>query len=264
MSDLSPEQEQYQREYAAAMADMDSAEAGKAPATTTEPVKVEPVVEEPAKPDPEPAKEVATAVDETVETLAELKERLAKAEKALKDTQSWGTKNAQQLAEMRRAQEQAQRDASRPAILDENPDLAEAIKYVANDPAPRQQAEAARATWMQTIEAAHPGIFAVDADPELIDALVKKRDESNGEWDADPMVAIRDIAAEKVAHAQRQTEKRFQVEAAAQKAKSAMSVPGTGGGGKREAVDAQAEEANRFKNMSDAEFDKEVKRVKGF
>lgn len=262
MSDLSPEQEQYQKEYAAAMADMDSAEAGKVPATTTEPVKADPVAQEPAKAEPEQAKAAAEAAEET-ETLAQVKERLAKAEKALKDTQSWGTKNAQQLAELRRAQEQAQRDATRPTILDENPELADAIKYVTTDPAPQRQAEDKHATWMQTIEAAHPGIFAADADKELIDALVAKREESGDAW-SDPLVAIRDIAAEKVAHAERVAGKRFAIEAEKLKAKSAMSVPGTGRSAAPAAPDTDAEAVNRIKNMSDADFAKEVRKVKGY
>ena len=248
--------EDQQKEYDAAVEAID---AGAAPAIPPEKVEEAPV-QAPAEPEAPKAEEVAEPV---VDEMAAMRERLERAEKQAADNKAWATKEAQRRAELERQYQQQQREASRPAILDENPDLAEAIKYVANDPAPRQQAESAHETWMHTIESVHPGIFAADADKELVDALVAKREASGDAWN-DPLVAIRDIAAEKVAHAQRQTEKRFQVEAAAQKAKSAMSVPGTGGGGKREAVDPQAEEANRFKNMSDAEFDKEVKRVKGF
>lgn len=262
MSDLSPEQVKYNEEYAAAMEQLDSAEAGNKPATITEEVKTEPVVEEEVKTEPEAKEEVVT--EESVETLAEMRIRLDKAEKALKDTQAWGTKNAQQLAEYRRQQEQAQRDAARPAILDANPELAEAIKYVASDPAPQQAVEDASQRFNAAIEAVHPGIFAPDADPELIDALVKKRDADPAAWFSDPMVASRLIAEEKVAHAQRAAEKRYQAEAANLKAKSAMSVPGTGGNGKREAVDPQAEEVKRINEMSDADIDKMIKKAKGY
>lgn len=248
--------EDQQKEYNAAIEALD---AGAAPAIPPEKVEEAPVQAQ-AEPEAPKAEEDAVPV---VDEMAAMRERLERAEKQAADNKAWATKEAQRRAELERQYQQQQREASRPAILDEHPELTEAIKYVATDPAPRQQAENAHATWMQTIEAAHPGIFAVDADKELVDALVAKREASGDAWN-DPLVAIRDIAAEKVAHAQRQIEKKFQIEAAAQKAKSAMSVPGTGGGGKREAVDKQAEEVNRIKNMSDTEFDKLVKSVKGF
>jgi hypothetical protein len=262
MSDLSPE-EQYQKEYKEAMEKLDSTDAGKQPAATIEPAKTEPVAQEPAKAAPA-TPEAAKTADEPPETLAEIKARLEKAEKALKDTQAWGTKNAQQLAEIRKQQEKTQRDASRPAFLDANPELEEVVKYVVNDPAPQQQAAQKHDSWMQTIEAAHPGIFAKDADPELVEALVKKRDENPDAWN-DPLVAIRDIAAEKVAYTERQVGKRFAIEAQKQAEKSAMSVPAANGNGAaRKAPDADAEAVNRIKNMSDADFAKEVKKVKGY
>ncbi len=256
MEDLSPEQ-QYQKEYAAAAAELEAAASGVKPAAITEPAK------EPEKePAAEPAKqeEAAPVVDE----LAELRAKLEKAEKAARDNQAWGTKTAQELAKIKREQEQAQRDANRPAILDANPDLADAIKYVASDPAPQQQAEDRQEAWFRTIDTAHPGIFAQEADPELVAALVAKRDASGGAWD-DPLVAIRDISAEKLAHAERQIAKRYAVEATKQQEKSAMSVPGAGGGTARKApLDPAAEEVQRIQKMSDAEFALEVKKAKGF
>jgi hypothetical protein len=261
MSDLSPEE--YQKQYDEAAAKLDAAATGTV--TTTEPAKEEPAKQEETKTEPaakaEPAKTDSTK-DAPAETLEEIRARLEKAEKALKDTQAWGTKNAQRLAEIERERQAAQRAATRPAILDANPELAEAIKYVASDPAPRQQAEDKHQTWLQTIEAVHPGIFAVDADPELVDLLVAKRDASGNAWD-DPLVAIRDITAEKLAHAERQIGKRFAIESAKQAEKTAMSVPPPGGGGKREAPNPDAEAVARIKNMSDAEFAKEVRRAKG-
>ncbi len=94
MADLTSEQ-QYQKEYDEARAKLDAAADGFKPdpitATEAEPAKVE--VAEPAK-----AAEAAPVVDE----LAELRAKVEKAEKALKDTQAWGTKNAQRLAEIER------------------------------------------------------------------------------------------------------------------------------------------------------------------
>ncbi len=255
MSDLS--QEEYQKQYDAAAAELDAAASGIKPDTTTaiepEAVKV---------PEVEPAKQ-EEAAPVVVDELAELRAKVEKAEKALKDTQAWGTKNAQELANLKREAQQAQRDANRPAILDANPELADAIKYVASDPAPQQQAEDQREVYFRTIDTAHPGIFAQDADPELVAALVAKRDASGGAWD-DPLVAIRDISAEKLAHAERQITKRLAVESAKQQEKSAMSVPGAGGGTARKAApDPEAERVQRIQSMSSDEFAKERARVLG-
>ena len=253
MSDLSPEE--YQKEYDAAIEAID---AGAAPAIPPEKVEAAPV-QAPAEPEAPKVEAVAEAVDE----MATMRERLERAEKQAADNKAWATKEAQRRAELERQYQQQQREANRPAILDANPDLAEAIKFVANDPAPQQQAQDQHQQWLQTIEAVHPGIFAPDADPELVNALVAKRDANPDAWN-DPLVAIRDISAEKVAHAERVVGKRFAIEADKQKAKSAMSVPGTGGGVARTAPDTAVEEVNRIKNMSDADFAKEVRKVKGY
>jgi hypothetical protein len=80
----------------------------------------------------------------------------------------------------------------------------------------------------------------------------------------DPLVAIREITEEKLAHGERQLGKRFAAEAAKLKEKSAMSVPGAGAGsGAKAPVDAQLAEVDRIRNMSDAEFQKEVRRGQG-
>lgn len=253
MSDLSPEE--YQKQYDAAAAELDAAAQGTKPEATTAPEQVaEQVIEA------EPAKEEAAPAPVVTDELAELRAKVEKAEKALKDTQAWGTKNAQELARLKRESEQAQRDASRPAILDANPELVEAIKYVANDPAPQQQAEEQHAAWLRTVDTVHPGIFDADADPELIEALVAKRSDA---W-ADPLVAIRDISAEKLAHAERQAAKRLAVETAKKAEKSAMSVPGAGSGAARKAPsDPEAERVQRIQTMTPAEFAKERARVLG-
>lgn len=252
MSDLS--QEEYQRQYDAAAAALDAGAAPAIPPETPQaPAVADATVEAPK------VEEAAPAVDE----VKELREKLERAEKAAADNKAWGTKNAQRLAEIERQQQQAQRDANRPAILDANPELVDAIKYVASDPAPQQQAQDQQEAWFRTIDTAHPGIFAADADPELIDALVAKRNASGGAWD-DPLVAIRDISAEKLAHAERQITKRLAVESAKQAQKSAMSVPSAGGGTARKAApDPEAERVQRIQSMSPAEFAKERARVLG-
>lgn len=211
--------------------------------------KVEPVVEAaPDKTEPEP------------DPLAELRAKVEKTEKALKDTQAWGTRNAQELAQLRREDAERKRQADRPAILDANPELEQAIKYVV--PQPEAPAVDAQAQWKETIEKAHPGIFDTSIDPDLEKAVLE-RFKALGEQIQDPLVAIREITAEKLAHTERLIGKRFAAESAKSAAKSAMSVPGAGAGGGRAAPDPDLEEANRILNMTPAQFEKERRKVLG-
>lgn len=256
--------EQYQKEYEAAAAALEAAAQGKPVATTAEPeVKTEPVAE-PVKEEVK-AEEPATQPEEKpVDPVEELRLKLEKAEKALKDTQAWGTKNAQQLARIQRERELAQREANKPQILEQNPELAEAIRYVASDPAPQIQAEQKQQEWLAIVDRAHPGIFSADIDPELENAILARREKGGADW-SDPLVAIAEITAEKLAHAERQIGKRFAAEAAKLQQKSAMSVPGAGSSAvTAQPVDKALEEVNRIMNMSSAEFEKEVRRVKGY
>lgn len=200
---------------------------------------------------------------QTESELAEIKARLEKAEKIAKDNQAWATRMAQEAAQLRREREQQQREATRPAILDTNPELADAIRYVANDPTQRHQAEDEHVVWMETIDKAHPGIFSKDLDPELEKDLAARLDQL-GDAKKNPLEAIRVITEGKLAHAERQIGKRFAAEAAKMSQKSAMSVPGAGRSGATAPVDAALAEVQRIQNMSDAEFQKEVRRVKGY
>lgn len=253
MSDLSPEE--YEKQYQAAMTELD---AGAAPAIPPQKEEEKPA-DTPAPPTEAPKEETPPPVDE----VAAARERIAALEKQVADNKAWATKEAQRRAELERKWEEEQRRASRPAILDEQPELVEAIRHVVTDPAPQRQAEQAHQTWMQTIEAVHPGIFAADADKELVDALVAKREADPEAWN-DPLVAIRDITAEKLAFNERQTAKRLAAEYAQKAAKSAMSVPSPGGGVARAPVDPEVEKANRIKSMSDADFDAERRKVLGY
>lgn len=247
---LDGKDEQYQQEYNDALATID----GAAEATT--PAEPETVAE------PEQAA-IEAETPATVDPLEELRTKLEKTEKALRDTQSWGTKNAQRLAEIERERVERERAAARPEILDANPDLADAIRYVTTDPTPQHQIERQRQIWQEAVQTAHPGIFDLSIDPELEAAVVARREAVGDAWN-DPLVAIREITAEKLAFTERQVGKRFAIESAKQAQKSAMSVPGTGGSASRAAVDPDAEAAHRILKMSDAEFAAEVKRVKGY
>ena len=256
------DQEEYQKQYDAAAAELDAAgntttardDAGKftkAPDATP-----------PAPPEPPAGDPPATDPPATPDPLEEIRQKLEKTEKALKDTQAWGTKNAQELAQIRKEAEERKRAAERPAILDANPELEEAIKYVRPEPV-NHEAEIGQA-WNMAVHTAHPGIFDKSIDPELEKAILARFD-AVPDARIDPLIAIREITAEKLAFTERQLGKRFAAESQKAAQKSAMSVPGAGAGGAPKApVDADLAEKNRILNMTDAEFQKEVRKVKGY
>lgn len=261
--------EEWQREYDEAAAKLDAAanpttaRDAEGKFTKAEPETVQPAEAQPAEAvekTPEPVKK-----EEPEDPIAALTARLEKAEKIAKDNQAWATRMAQEAAQLKREREAATREASKPAILDANPELAEAIRYVASDPVPQNQEAARHQDWQTAIEKVHPGIFDKSIDPELEKALTE-RFKAVGTEIQDPLVAIREITAEKLAFTERQVGKRFAAEVAKQAKVSAMAVPGAGAGGgsARIAPDDQLAMAERMKNMSDAEFAREVKRVKGY
>lgn len=253
------EQKAYDEEYAREAQKLEEAANG---ATTSRDeqgkfAKAEPEKAEPAKTEveAEPAKPAEP------DPLAEIRSKLDATEKALKDTKAWGTRNAQELAALRRESEERKRAETRPAILDANPELEAAIKYVV--PVAEEPKVDPATQWHEIVSKAHPGIFDKNIDPELEQALLKRL-EGNPEI-ADPLVAIREITAEKLAYTERLVGKRFAAETAKSREKGAMSVPGAGGGGgQRTAVDADLEAVNRIANMSPSEFEKERRRVMGY
>lgn len=252
------EDTEYQKEYDKAAAELDAA----ATATTARDpdgkfAKVEAEKVETPEPEPEAKPEV--------DPLAELRARVEKAEKIAKDQQAWATRVSQENAQIRREQEQRAREAAKPAILDANPELADAIRFVANDPAPQRQQEDHQANWQAIIDKAHPGIFSTAIDPELEKSLMTRLGALDDSSRHDPLIVIREITEEKLAHAERQVGKRFAAESAKLAQKSAMSVPGAGAGsGVKAAPDAALAEVQRIQRMTDAEFQKEVRRVKGY
>lgn len=248
---MTVEDTEYQAEYNKAAAALEAA----AQATPVEEAKA------PIEKEPEKAPEPAPEKDDKPDPIAELTARLEKAEKIAKDNQAWATRLAQENAAVKREQQQREREAHKPAILDTNPELADAIRHVVSDPAPRQAQEDRQAQWADIVERAHPGIFQLSDEDDLVKALVTKR---TAEWE-DPLVAIREITAEKLAHTERQVGKRFAAESAKLAQKSAMSVPGAGsGGGMQAAPDAALAEVQRIQKMSDKDFQAEVRRVKGY
>ena len=164
---------------------------------------------------------------------------------------------------MRRESDERRRQAERPAILDANPELEAAIRHVVPQPAVTQVDQ--QAQWQDAINKAHPGIFDTNIDPELEKALMTRLQALGQDELQDPLVAIREISAEKIAHTERMLGKRFAAESAKSAQKSAMSVPGAGaGGGNKAPADADLEAKNRILNMSPVEFEKERRRVMGY
>lgn len=254
--------EEYQKEYDEAAAKLEAdAQATTARGADGKFAKAEPAE---AVPEPEKTPEAEPAKEEVPDPLAELRARLEKTEKIAKDNQAWATRMAQEAAQLRKEREEQLRAAAKPAILDANPELADAIRYVAQDPTPQRQEAERQQEWQIAIEKVHPGIFDKSIDPEL-ETAISERFKALGPDVQDPLVAIREITAEKLAYTERQVGKRFAAEAAKQAKVSAMTVPGAGaGGGARTAPDAALAEVERINKMSDAEFAKEVRRVKGF
>jgi hypothetical protein len=127
--------EAYQREYDEALAKL---EAGTSPdEIIPKPAEAEPEVKAEEKQEPVAEKKPEAVEPEKAEPdpLKELREKAEKLEKALKDTQAWGTRNAQELAELRKERERQQREAQKPQILEQQPELEEAIRFVTHDPA---------------------------------------------------------------------------------------------------------------------------------
>lgn len=252
-----------QKEYDEAMAKL---EAGDQPITSAEEVGLpaEPEAVAPEAKDEPAAEVVVEPVVTEVDPVEELRTKLEKAEKALKDTQAWGTKNAQRLAEIEKERLLQQREASRPQILEANPDLEDAIRHVVSDPTPNIQAQERHNQWASMIDAAHPGIFQVPDGDELVTAIAERAKELGDEWH-NPLIAIREITAQKLAHTERQLAKKYEAEVKTRAQKSAMSVPGAGGSAAPAApIDPDKAEVIRIQNMSDADFEKERKKARGF
>ena len=244
------EDTEYKEAYDKAAADLDAA---------AQAIPADPVIEL----EKEPVKQ--SVKDETPDLIAELTARAEKAEKIAKDNQAWATRTAQEAAQLRREREAQERAATKPAILDANPELADAIRYVAHDPAPARQQQDRQAQWVNAVETAHPGIFSTSIDPELEKSLMTRLGALDEATRGDPLQVIREITEEKLAFTERQLGKRFAAESAKLAQKSAMSVPGAGAGsGMKTGADAALDEVRRIQNMSVADFQKEVRKAKGY
>lgn len=266
-----PQTPEYKAEYDKAVAELDAqerprgadgkfvAKTEETPAATLPETKDKPAEKVVDKP-------VVEAKTEAPDPMAELRAEIARLDKVAKDNQAWGTRNAQELAALRKEREDTARKAARPKILDANPELEAAVRYVAGAPKPDEEAPDTRvAKWKQSVEEVHPGIFDKDLpnkDPELYKALEARMQAVGIEQWSNPFVAIREITSEKLAHSQRQADKRLADEIEKVTRKGAMSVPGSGTTATGSNADADA--VARIRNMSDAEFEKERRKALGY
>lgn len=224
------------------------------------------------EPEKKPEAKVAEIPPEKAEKLAEAAkpdpEELRKEVEALKkrvaDTQSWGHKNATELARLKREAEERKHAAERPAILEANPGLEDAIKHVAGT---RNESEDdSKAQWLSTVSTAVPDVEQLLGDQAFHAKASARKAELGTEWD-NPLIAIRELSSLKTEHLS-QKNVQAAVESARkdfeQKAKkrTAMDVPG-GSGGKGDTA-SNDDAVKRYATMSKADFDKERSRVMGY
>lgn len=257
---------EYSAAYEAEMARLDAEAVAANGATITPPVELDPnaepapvVVVPPAEPSAAPVVQPTEA-----ERLATLEAKLASTEKALNDTKKWAGQSAAEVKRLRKEQEERDRKANRPQVLDDNPGLEEAIRYTTGAPATAKPAPDPDA-WADTVGQALPGLDALlTASPELRAKAEAKAREMGQAWD-DPLVAIRELNALQMEHARagvaisaREAAQRDHALRA--KKQNAMTVPG--GGASRPAP--PVDQAQRYATMSSADFAKERAKVLGF
>lgn len=244
---MKPDSPEYQEAYQKEMQRLE-AEAGK----TTEVV-----VDKPAATTSEKIEE--KPVDDPVK---ELTAKVEKLDKALKDTQRWGHTNAAEVARLKKAAEDRERTETRPALLDANPGLEDAIKHVAGREKPKEAPE----EWLSTVARALPDVETLLSDQEFHAKAAARRAELGPAWD-DPINAIRELSSIRTEHLS-QKNATAAVEAARKdfekKAgkRTAMSVPGGSGG--KDAPPDQDDAVKRYQTMSTVDFEKERQRVMGF
>lgn len=261
----------YQAEMARLDAEAAAANGAPAPAAaattpTDEPApNAEPAPAAPVVPEPAPAATTGEPKQETPEErFARLERELESTRKALNDTKAWASRSAADVKRFKREQEERDRLANRPQVLDDNPGLEEAVRYVTGVPAAGKQKLDPEA-WADAVGTALPSLDALlTQHPELRDKATAKARELGEAWD-DPLVAIRELSTLQIEH------ERAQVAAAARAAavqdfqkrkqqQTAMTVPG--GGASRQAP--TVDQAKRYETMSSEDFAKERARVLGY
>ena len=211
-----------------------------------------------AAPTPEKKVEAITSPEAKVEPI--VKADIEKLEKALKDTQRWAHQNAAEVARLKKEAEERKRVETRPAILDANPGLEEAIKHVAPPEKSRDD------IWLESVQRALPDVEGLLND-QSFHAKAKARQVELGDAWTDPLIAIRELSDLRASHirdqaiqgAVEQARKDFEDKSTK---RSAMSVPG--GSGAKAPAPAKDDEAQRIANLSDKDFRAMRAKVMGF
>lgn len=215
-------------------------------------------VEAPEKPEAKTPSDDEKPDDE----LAKVRKELEVERKRVADTQRWAHQNAERIKRLEREQEERKRNETRPAILDANPGLEDAIKHVA---APTEPAQPPQQGWLDAVATALPDVEDLLNNKAFYDAAQARRNALGAEWD-EPLKAIRELSALRTEHvaAQRQEAAkeaaRKDYEAKAHK-RSAMSVPGGAAG---RDVSAPVDEVQKVWGMSDADFRAQRAKVMGY
>lgn len=256
MADLVPGTPEYKEAYDKEMQRLE-AEAdpkdGKAEITSAEDDKAKGGADD-AKPDP---------VEELRKEIAERDKKFDGLNKSLRDTQRWAHRNAERVKALERDLAEERKARTKPEILNANPGLEEAIEHVAGPGRKDAQGD----PWLNPVSRAIPDIEDLLADPAFHAAAEAKRRELGEDWN-DPINAIRELSELKGSHlrekataaAVEQARKDFEVKA---KKRPAMDIPDGSGERVTQEQRDQQKEAERFRTMPKAEFEKERSKVLG-
>lgn len=256
----------YQAEMDRLNAEAAAANGANAPGAATTTPTDEPATNAEPAPAPAPAAETGDPKPETLEErFARLEREHESTKKALNDTKAWASRNAAEVNRLKKQREEETRRANRPAVLDDNPGLEEAIRYATGQPATGKPAFDADA-WAGTVGTALPGLDdLLEQNPALREKATAKARELGEAWN-DPIVAIRELGALQIEHERTRVATAAR-EAAARdfearrKQQTAMSsVPSAGASRQAPPPD----QAKRYETMSSADFEKERRRVMGY
>src|SRR5258708_7149753 len=168
--------------------------------------------------------------EDVKKAIAEQGQQLEKLNKSLRDTQRWGHENARMVKKLNAELEAERKARTKPAILDANPGLEEAIEHIAGP----KEAPADNGGWLRAVSKAIPDVESLLADEAFYKKAEGRKGELGAEWD-DPFIAIRELSDLKTSHlrdkavqaATEQARKDFEAKA---KKRPAMEVPAGSGG----------------------------------
>lgn len=249
MNDLTnTESPEYQEAYQATMKELDAAAGVTSAPATTEESAAETEVETQEEQDP------------VAKRFAELEEKTARQEKALKDTQRAFHASQKELSALRKQREAEALAASRPALLDNVPGLEEAVRHVtqtSDEMTPQQQ----DAVWFDSVQGAIPELEDLLADEDFEKAATARREELGDEW-RNPIVAIRELGALRTRHIVAKQVEAVTAKARADAAKThkellALRVPGGSGRGSVERAADKSVEAVWAKTPQEAEMERQ-------